>query len=111
VENQAEVTKETRKRKVPTTGDFEDASKLWRMEFGCYSFEAVPDGIPSVCARNLQSSSPEYYPVKVGLGRLYARPFTNNRPVGPLSDEIVPSEDIGCTRHCSGDSAQAFRAR
>jgi hypothetical protein len=29
----------------------------------------------------------------VGLICLYARPFTNNRPVGPLSDEIVPPEE------------------
>jgi hypothetical protein len=47
-----------------------------------------------VCERNPHSDEPEYYPVSVGLICLYARPFTNNKPVGPLSEDIIPTKHI-----------------
>ena len=51
--------------------------------------------IPSHCelkASLKRSSLPEYYVMTVGLICIYARPFTNNYPVGELSEEIVPTE-------------------
>jgi hypothetical protein len=43
--------------------------------------------------RKLHSQEPEYYPMTVGLICLYARPFTNNRPVGPLTEDIIPPKE------------------
>jgi hypothetical protein len=62
------------------------------MESGCYSLEAARTGIHTVLERKLTSDSVEYYLLVVGIICLYARPFTNNRPVGPLTEEIVPDE-------------------
>jgi hypothetical protein len=36
----------------------------------------------------------ECYPISVGLVCLYPRPFTNKKPVGPLSEKIVPNEHL-----------------
>jgi hypothetical protein len=80
------------KPRPPISEDFETARSLWQMEFGSYSFEAVRHGIRSVPERKLTSNSVEYYLLVVGIISLYARPFTNNRPVGPLTEEIVPDE-------------------
>jgi hypothetical protein len=84
------VTK--RKAKAPVSEEFETACSLWRMEFAFHTFEAVRTGIEKFLERKLHSDDPEYYPMLVGLICLYARPFTNNRPVGPLPDDIVPQE-------------------
>jgi hypothetical protein len=84
------VTK--RKAKVPVSEEFETACSLWRMEFAFHTFDAVRTGIEKFLERKLHSDDPEYYPMLVGLICLYARPFTNNRPVGPLPDDIVPQE-------------------
>ena len=62
------------------------------MEVANYSFEGVRDGIRSVLERKIQITSPEYYPIVVGLICIYARPFMNNWPVGSLTDEIVPPD-------------------
>jgi hypothetical protein len=80
------------KAKPPTNEEFETARSLWRMEFGFHTFEAVRVGIDHFLERKLHSDEPEYYPMLVGLICLYARPFTNNRPVGPLPDDIIPEE-------------------
>jgi hypothetical protein len=80
------------KAKAPVDQEFETACSLWRMEFAFHTFEAVRAGIEKLLERKLHSDEPEYYPMLVGLICLYARPFTNNRPVGPLPDDIVPQE-------------------
>jgi hypothetical protein len=64
------------------------------MEFGFHTFQAVRTGIEKLLERNLHSDDPEYYPLSVGLICLYARPFSNNRPVGPLTKEIIPPEHL-----------------
>jgi hypothetical protein len=61
------------------------------MEFAFHTFQA---GIDHFLERKLHSDEPEYYPMLVGLICLYARPFTNNRPVGPLTEDIVPKEHL-----------------
>ena len=81
------------KAKIPVNEEFETACSLWRMEFAFHTFRAVRAGIERFLERKLHSDEPEYYPMLVGLICLYARPFTNNRPVGPLPDDIVPQED------------------
>jgi hypothetical protein len=80
------------KPKAAPNEEFETACSLWQMEFAFHTFEAVRAGIERFLERKLHSDEPEYYPMLVGLICLYARPFTNNRPVGPLPDDIVPQE-------------------
>lgn len=58
-----------------------------------HTFQAVRDGIRRLLERKLHSDEPEYYPFLVGLICLYGRPFTNNRPVGPLTEDIIPQDD------------------
>ena len=62
------------------------------MTFGFHTFQAVRDGIESLFERKAHSDEPEYYPLSVGLICFYARPFTNNRPLGPLTEDIIPQE-------------------
>jgi hypothetical protein len=84
---------ETAQKMSPKAVDkeqFETARSLWQMEFAFHSFQAVRAGIEKLLERKLHSDEPEYYPILVGLVCLYARPFTNNRPVGPLAEEIIP---------------------
>jgi hypothetical protein len=70
-----------------------DAVCLWyQMEFANYSFEVVRDVIAGILGKEVDDRSPGYYAMTAGLICIYARPFTNNRPVGKLSDEIVPPE-------------------
>jgi hypothetical protein len=68
------------------------------MEFAFHTFQAVRTGIEHFFERKLDSQEPEYYPMTVGLICLYARPFTNNRPVGPLSEDLVPQEHLALHR-------------
>jgi hypothetical protein len=84
-------TKNAKIKTVPSQ-EFQDACLWYKMEVANYSFEAVRDGIRRVLEQKIQITSPEYYPIAVGLICIYARPFTNNRPVGPLTDEIVPPD-------------------
>jgi hypothetical protein len=86
------------KPKASVNEEFETACSLWRMEFAHHTFQAVRSGIEHFFERKLHSQEPEYYPMTVGLVCLYARPFTNNRPVGPLSEDIVPQEHLGLHR-------------
>jgi hypothetical protein len=83
------------KAKAPVSEEFKTARSLWQMEFAFHTFQAVRAGIERLLERKLHSQEPEYYPMTVGLICLYARPFTNNRPVGPLSEDIVPQEHLG----------------
>src|SRR5260370_10065582 len=85
-------TNQKTKIKPDLSQEFEDACLWYKMEVANYSFEAVRDRIRSVLERKIQITSPEYYPIVVELICISARPFTNNRPVGPLTDEIVPPE-------------------
>jgi hypothetical protein len=93
------------KAKPPTNEEFETACSLWRMEFGFHTFQAVQAWIAYLLERKLHSDEPEYYPLSVGLICLYVRPFTNNFPVGPLTNDIIPEEylklhrDIITMRH------------
>jgi hypothetical protein len=80
--------------KATPNQEFETARSLWRMEFGFHSFKAVRAGIEKLLERNLHSDEPEFYPLSVGIICLYARPFTNNRPVGPLTEDIIPPKDL-----------------
>jgi hypothetical protein len=89
------ILREKAKAKPPTSEEFEVACSLWRMEFAFHTFQAVRAGIEKLLERKLHSDEPEYYPLCVGIICLYARPFTNNRPVGPLSEDIVPKEHLG----------------
>jgi len=82
------------KAKAPVSEEFQAACFLWQMEFAFHTFQAVRSGIEHFFERKLHSQEPEYYPMTVGLICLYARPFTNNRPVGPLSEDIVPKEHL-----------------
>jgi hypothetical protein len=77
-----------------TPEQFQNAREMWKMEFAYESFFAVRKGVQTMLERNLTSESPEYYPLLIGIFCLYGRPFTNNRPVGPLSKEIVPKEHL-----------------
>jgi hypothetical protein len=106
------------KAKPPVNEEFETACSLWRMEFGFHTFRAVQAGIEKLLERKLHSDEPEYYPMLVGLICLYARPFTNNRPVGPLTQDIIPKEylqlhrDIITMRHqlfAHGDASAMTR--
>ena len=90
----AEPGKKT-KPKTTSNPDF-DAVCLWyQMEFANYSFEVVRDVIANILKEKLSDRSPDYYAMTAGLICVYARPFTNNRPVGKLNDEIVPPEFKG----------------
>jgi hypothetical protein len=83
------------KSKAPSNPDF-DAIRLWhQMETANYSFEVLDDAISSLIKRKLSDHAPEYYALAVGIVCIYARPFTNNVPVGKLSEEIVPVEFKG----------------
>jgi hypothetical protein len=73
--------------------EFKTARSLWQMEFAFHTFQAVRAGIERLLERKLHSDEPEYYPMTVGLICLYARPFTNNRPVGPLTEDIIPTKE------------------
>jgi hypothetical protein len=78
--------------KSASNPDF-DAVCLWyRMEFANYSFELAGDVIRSILEKKLDDRSPEYYAMTVGVICIYARPFTNNKPVGKLADDIVPAQ-------------------
>ena len=73
--------------------DFEAVREWYKAEFALYSFEAVRDTIELILEKKLDHRrSLEYYAMSVGLICTYARPFTNNEPVGKLSEEIVPEE-------------------
>jgi hypothetical protein len=85
-------------RAEPVSEEFQTACSLWRMEFAFHTFQAVRAGIEKLLERKLHSDEPEYYPMLVSLICLYARPFTNNRPVGPLTEEIVPEEYLSLHR-------------
>jgi hypothetical protein len=82
----------------PVSEEFQTACSLWRMEFGFHTFQAVRAGIEKLLEHRWHSDQPEYCPMLVGLICLYARPFTNNRPVGPLPEEIVPEEHLSLHR-------------
>jgi hypothetical protein len=69
-----------------------DAQNLWKMNFALETFRAVREGIRSVIDRSLDSESPDYYPMTVGIICLYVRPFMVNKPVGQLSEKMVPKE-------------------
>jgi hypothetical protein len=86
------------KAKAPVSEEFEAACSLWRMEFGFHTFQAVRAGIEKLLERKLNSDEPEYYPMCVGIICLYARPFTNNQPVGPLTKGIIPEEYLNLHR-------------
>ena len=62
------------------------------MEVANFAFEAVRNNLIKILEGKLSERMPEYYPLSVGLICIYARPFTNNFPVGELSEEIVPEE-------------------
>ena len=63
------------------------------MESALYSFEAARDIIKMILDKGLDHRrSLEYYSMTVVLICIYARPFTNNYPVGKFSQEIVPTE-------------------
>jgi hypothetical protein len=82
------------KPKAEPSEEFQTACALWRMEFAFHTFKASRDGIKNLLERKLHSDEPEYYPLSVGIICLYGRPFTNNRPVGPLAEDIVPTKDL-----------------
>jgi hypothetical protein len=86
------------KAKAPISQEFEAACSLWRMQFAFHSFLAVRAGIEKLLERKLHSGEPEYYPMSVGLICLYARPFTNNQPVGPLAEDIIPPKEVNLHR-------------
>ena len=96
------------KAKAPANEEFETARSLWRMEFAFHTFQAVQAGIDHFLERKLHSDEPEYYPMLVGLICLYTRPFTNNRPVGPLPEDIVAQEYRELHRDYYHNAAQAF---
>jgi hypothetical protein len=73
-------------------GDFKAIQHWYQVEFAKYCFEIVRDAIPMVLEKGKGGQSLEYYVMTVGIICTYARPFTNNRPVGKLDDEIVPDE-------------------
>jgi hypothetical protein len=87
--------REKAKSKPVSNPDF-DAVCLWyQMEFANYSFEVVRDVIVGILGKEVNDRSPHYYAITAGVICTYARPFTNNRPVGRLADEIVPTEFKG----------------
>jgi hypothetical protein len=75
-----------------TSEDFEATRTLWKMEFAAQTFRAVRAGIRSALDRGITRDSAEYYPMAVGLLCLYARPFCSSKPVGTVSEGIVPKE-------------------
>jgi hypothetical protein len=78
---------------VVANPDFEAIREWYKMEFAHYSFESARDIIKMILDKGLDHRrSPEYYPMSVGLICIYGRPFTNNWPVGKITEEIVPSE-------------------
>ncbi len=80
------------KTKPAHSQEFEDARQWYKMEVSNFSFEAVRNNLSKILEGKLSERMPEYYPMSVGLICIYARPFTNNFPVGELSEEIVPEE-------------------
>jgi hypothetical protein len=100
--------------KTTASAEFQAACLWYQMEFANYSFEAVRDVLPSILEEKQNEYSSKYYAMMVGLICIYARPFTNNRPVGKLSDEIVPEEfkdlhdSIITLRHTLFAHADAF---
>jgi len=87
----------SKQRKAPTpkatsNPDFEAVCTWYRMEFANYSFEVARDVIQSILEKKIDNRSPEYYAMTVGVICLYARPFTNNKPAGKLTDDIVPAK-------------------
>jgi hypothetical protein len=83
----------SQKTPKPSKEDFKDIREWYKMEFAFYSFEAARDIIKMILDKGLDHRrSLEYYAMSVGLICIYARPFTNNEPVGKLSEEIVPEQ-------------------
>src|SRR6266478_563599 len=101
------------KTKPAPSQEFQDVCQWYKMEFANFSFEAVRDTLLKILEGKLTEHLPEYYAMSVGIICIYARPFTNNFPVGELSDEIVPQEfkklhkDIMKMRHTLFAHAQA----
>jgi hypothetical protein len=62
------------------------------MEVAEYSFEVVRDNLRKILEQKPNRRTPEFYTMTVGLICIYARPFTENQPVGRLSEKIVPTE-------------------
>jgi hypothetical protein len=81
-----------KKAQAAADEDFKAIQHWYQVEFARYCFEVVRDSIPIILERGKGGHSLEYYVMTVGLICTYARPFTNNRPVGKLDDEIVPDE-------------------
>jgi hypothetical protein len=75
-----------------TAEEFRNAKDLWRMEYAHATFKSVEAGIKSLLERGLNQTSPEYYPLSVGIICLYCRPFTDNALVGQISVKVVPDE-------------------
>jgi hypothetical protein len=80
------------KTRLAPEGDFKDIQHWYQVEFARYCFEVVRDSVPLILEKGKGGQSLEYYVMTVGAICTYARPFTNNRPVGKLDDEIVPDE-------------------
>jgi hypothetical protein len=83
--------KKEKTKPVPSQ-DFQNVCLWYKMEFTNFSFEAVRDNLLKILEGKLSEHLPEYYAMTVGIICIYARPFTNNFPVGKLSEEIVPPE-------------------
>ena len=81
----------TPKSKSAPSQEFQDVCLWYKMEVAEFSFESVCDNIRKILQEKLGKHLPEYA-MTVGVICIYARPFTNNYPVGELSDEIVPTE-------------------
>jgi len=86
------------KPKAAPNEEFQAACSLWQMQFAFHSFLALRAGIDFLLERKVHSDQPEYYPMSVGLICLYARPFTNNHPVGPLAEDIIPPNEVNLHR-------------
>jgi hypothetical protein len=83
--------KKEKTKPVPSQ-EFQDVCTWYQMEVANFSFESVRDNLMKILEGKLSERLPEYYAITVGLICIYARPFTNNFPVGELPEEIIPAE-------------------
>jgi hypothetical protein len=72
--------------------EFRDAKDLWKIEYAHATFKEVGHRIKSLLEDNIKRTSPEYYPVSVGIICMYCRPFTDNDLVGKIPIKIVPNK-------------------
>jgi hypothetical protein len=73
-----------------TEHEFEDAQSLWKFFYAQECFRKAKITAAHILESGLDSHHEIYYPLLVAVYVLYGKPFKFSRPVGKISEEIVP---------------------